>query len=143
MKKEKILILGTALSLMLCASSYAQVNLGNLLSSPTHAVVDTAVNTAAVSQVIQISGYWDLVSIQPTFTKISGTVGGTAALYGSVDNVGFTLIDTAVTLTDVASKTLYWKIAPSNFQYYKLVTTGTGTMSVKVTTPAIWRKAKS
>jgi hypothetical protein len=142
---KKILLIAL-MPLMIVATglqSYSQVNSGYLLSSPTHAETDTATNSTAVSQVIQIAGYWDLVSIQPTFTKINGTVGGTAALYGSVDNVGYTLIDTAVTLTDVAAKTLYWKIAPSNFQYYKLVTTGTGSMSVKVKTPVIWRKAKN
>lgn len=113
---------------------------GYFLSTPTHANIDTAVNTTAVTQSFTLPGYWDVVSVQSTFTKISGTVAGTASLYGSNDNVGLSLIGSAQTLTNVATQTFSWAIQPSLFRYYQLVVTPTGTMSVKFISPILYRR---
>lgn len=69
-------------------------------------------------------------------TKISGTVGGTISLQGSLDGVtykalyapnGATALAT-FTATD-ATNTYHWIISGSPFPYYRVSWTGTGTMS--------------
>lgn len=148
MKRFVILVALTAFTLSAAFSQTAPtvpanlggVTTGNLKSTPTHAVGDTLTDAGTKSQIIWLKNYVGIVTIQTTLTRLSGTLAGTVALYGSVNNVGYSLIDTATTLTNVASKVLLWKIAPSHFEYYKVVMTGSGTQSVKIISPAIWRK---
>lgn len=69
-------------------------------------------------------------------TKISGTVGGTITLQGSLDGTNFKAINTVdtqtalatITATD-ASNTYHWRLAGSPFLYYRVSWTGTGTMA--------------
>lgn len=116
---------------------------GYLKSSPTHANVDTATNTDTVIQSITISGYWAVVTIMPTVTKISGTVGGTLSLYGSIDGSKYALIDTSdYTALNVAGAQTFtgWTIVPSKYVSYQVRYITSGTMSAKLQTYAIWRK---
>lgn len=117
---------------------------GYLKSAPTHAVQDTANNTTVLNQNFTLPGYWDIVSVQSTFTKITGaTIAGTAALYGSNDNFGFSLIGSSQTLTNVTSQTFSWSVTPSLYRYYRLVITPSGTESISVTTPILFRRKPS
>ncbi len=114
---------------------------GYFQSTPTHGNLDTANNTTPLTQLFVLPGYWDVVSVQATFTKISGTtIAGSASLYGSIDNVGFTLIGSAYTVTNVTAQTASWSITSSIFKYYKLVVTPSGTESVQVQSPILWRR---
>lgn len=107
--------------------------------SPLVPPSDTA-STAPVTQTFTLPGYWDLFVVQSTFTKISGTVAGTVGLYGSTDNNGFSLVDSLRFIPNIATKTHTWQLQPSIYRYYKLVVTPTGTMSVKLVSPALWRR---
>lgn len=116
---------------------------GYLKSSPTHANIDTATNADTVIQSITISGYWAVVTIMPTVTKISGTVGGTMQLYGSIDGSKYALIDTIdYTAANVAGAQTFtgWSIVPSKYVSYQIRYITSGTMSAKLQTYAIWRK---
>lgn len=100
---------------------------------------DTVVNTATKACSLRVSQSYKKVTIQALITKISGTVGGTLTLQGSLDNgTTWSTVDTAsfvsdgpatFTATNVASQTKTWIINGSPYLWYKLSYTGTGTMS--------------
>lgn len=73
-------------------------------------------------------------------TKISGTVGGTITLQGSLDGTNWKAINTPETATALAtftatdaSNTYHWRLNSSPFPYYRVSWTGTGTMSASFT----------
>jgi hypothetical protein len=75
-------------------------------------------------------------TIQVNVTKISGTVGGTISLQGSLDGTNWKALNTAETQTALATVTAtdatnvyHWRLNGSPFLYYRVSWTGTGTMS--------------
>lgn len=141
MKKEIVIGL---LALFFSTVGFSQVitssAVGNLKSTPTHAVTDTITNAVTKYQIGVINGYNEIITVQPTFTKISGTAAATAKLQGSVDGVAYSDIGSSYTVTDVATQTHFWIVTPSSYQYYRLNIVPTGTQSVKVVTPVLVRK---
>jgi len=117
---------------------------GYLKSTVNHATTDTITNTTPEYQYVNIDGYHDVITIQPTITKISGTVGGTLKLQGSVDNVGYTdIASQTYTATDTATQTATFTCNPSIFRWYRISYVGSGTQSAKIKTPVIARKKPS
>ena len=123
-------------------SGPAITNLGNMLSTPTHAVIDTITNAVAKSQYAIVKGTNQHVTVQSTLTKISGTVAGTVKLQGSVDGVVYNDVPgtSAFTLTDVSSQNCSFSSIPSLFQYYRILVTPSGTQSTKIVSRALVRK---
>lgn len=140
--KRIILITALLFSLVVTAQTNFKLvnNEGYLKSTFTHNATDTITNAVTKNQFVQIDGYNEIVTIQPTFVKISGTAAATVKLQGSVDNVGYSDIGSSYTVTDVATQTTSFIIEPSSYRYYRLNIVPTGTQSVKVTTPVIVRK---
>lgn len=138
------------LFLLLGVFAYVGVNAqsGNLKSSPTHAIYDTVTNAGSKTQLIQIQGYQAVVSIQTTVVEISGTTGGRIVLLGSLDGETYDTVRTTAQAeyaswvpTDITTAQTYiWPIGESNYQYYAVRYTGTGTMSARFKSFAIWRK---
>lgn len=69
-------------------------------------------------------------------TKISGTVGGTISLQGSLDGSNFKALNTAETQTALAtitatdaSNVYHWRLNGSPFKSYRVSWTGAGTMA--------------
>jgi len=120
----------------------ANAQIYSLKSTTTSKVKDTVTNTATRIQMLQIKGDNSVLTVQPTFTKISGTAGGTATLQGSVDGVGYSNIGSAYTVTDTATQTTMWSVNPSIYQYYQLKYVGTGTMAVSFVTTVLARPTK-
>lgn len=95
--------------------------------------LDTVVNAGAkVTTAFPIGAWKAGVTVQVIVTKISGTVGGSLGLYGSMDGTNFTLIGSAATPSDASANysfntTVCWK-------YYRVGYTGTGTMSASFKT---------
>jgi hypothetical protein len=83
-------------------------------------------------------------TIQVVVTKISGTVGGTISLQGSLDGTNFKALTTeetqtalaTITATD-ASNVYAWRLSGNPFTYYRVSWTGTGTMSASFTAKSI------
>lgn len=101
---------------------------------------DTVVNTATVNLDVTLKGKGDL-GFQVVATKISGTVGGTAILQGSLDGTNYVTISTdTLTLTDVATNSAVWKVSASTYLYYRIAVTGSGTMSASVVGYALRRE---
>lgn len=144
MKKLLSLISGVAICLTLAFSTahaqsgYLQAADGNVKTA------DTIANAGTAFLSIGISGYQNVVSIQPLVTKISGTTAGTLRLFGSLDGTNYTRINAttdSLVLTNVAGvQTKIFVVPNSPYSYYRVQVTGSGTQSTKVQAFAIWRK---
>jgi hypothetical protein len=71
------------------------------------------------------------VTIQVTVTKVSGTVGGTISIHGSLDGTTFEALATRDTRTALATQTATdgtasysWRITGNDFLYYRVSYTG-------------------
>ncbi len=139
--KKLVFILALAFSIAgFSQTAITSAALGNLKSTPTHAVTDTITNAVTKYQLGIVRGYNEIITVQPTFTKISGTAAATVKIQGSVDGVSYNDIGSSYTVTDVASQSTAFIITPSSYQYYRLSIVPTGTQSVKVVTPVLVRK---
>lgn len=101
---------------------------------------DTVVNTGTASKVIGFTAGYEGVAIQILGTKISGTVAGTIGIYGSLDGTNFDLIGTAFTATDIATNIKSFYITAPVPVYLKVLWTGAGTMSAKLTVRYVPRR---
>lgn len=104
----------------------------------TNLTIDTVTNTG--TSYVTTRKMADLnvtyTTIQVNVTKISGTVGGTISLQGSLDGTNFKALNTAETQTALATVTAtdatnvyHWRLNGSPFLYYRVSWTGTGTMA--------------
>lgn len=120
------------LSLFLALGVNAQVTNMN--------VADTVTNAGVKSCSIKVTKPYKTVSIQVSIAKISGTVGGSVIVYGSLDNVNYVAVDTfalvgntnSYTPTDVAAQSKIFIVSGSPYYWYKVTYTGTGTMSAQM-----------
>ena len=85
-------------------------------------------------------------TVQVVVTKISGTVGGTISLQGSVDGTSYKALNTAETQTALAtitatdaSNVYHWRLNGNPFNYYRVSWTGTGTMAASFTSQLFHR----
>jgi len=98
---------------------------------------DTVTNTATAYLSTRIMVAKNSPStIWVAVTKISGTVGGTITLQGSLDGTNWKAINTPETATALATftatdatNTYHWRLNSSPFLYYRVSWTGTGTMA--------------
>lgn len=121
----KKVILFLLLGLICSVGLQAQVgSFTHTASNPTGAVVNTAVDTMSYT----LSKGYQLVGIQTIITKVSGTVAGTSVLYGSIDGTNYVSTGDTLTNTNVATNSfLVTKATP--YKYWRILTTGSGTMS--------------
>jgi hypothetical protein len=102
---------------------------------------DTLVNVQTGYLTTTLSGSYAVVSFQLVFTRVSGTAAGTATLEGSHDGTNYSTIHaTSVTLTNVASQSAIWTIAPSNVPYYRIKIVTSGTQVSIPTGTVVYRK---
>ena len=138
MKTIKFLFLALALTVSAGASAQLATFYQPL---GTNLTTDTVTNTATAYVTTRVLANRQVVSttIQIVVTKISGTVGGTITLQGSIDGTNFKALNTPNTQTAMATITAadataiyhYW-LAGCPYQYYRVSWTGTGTMSATV-----------
>lgn len=141
MKKVSILLIALALSF---GASAQLVTFYQPLG--TNVASDTVTNTATNFLTATVSGYKNITTIQVVVTKISGTVGGTISLLGSVETSGnnFKALNTrdsqtalpTITATD-ASNVYHWRVTGNDFARYRVSWTGTGTMAASFSAKAL------
>lgn len=105
MKKFLIFILGVSL-LAIAPKSEAQVKMTKTASNPTGAITNAGIDTSTYS----LTKGYDRILFSMTYTRATGTGAGTAILeykIGASDNYKADAGDT-LTVTNVASQTLYW-----------------------------------
>lgn len=101
---------------------------------------DTVVNTGTANKVIKLTGGYSGIAVTAIATEISGTSGGTIAVYGSPDGTNYDIIGSAYTVTDVASQSKTFYITAPVPVYLKVLQTGTGTMSSILTVKYVIRR---
>lgn len=102
---------------------------------------DTIVNTGTASKVLPvITAGFEGAIVQVNLSKISGTGAGTTGLYGSLDGVTYTQIGSNYTITNTATQAAYFSVAAPLPAYLKVLSTGSGTESVKQTVLYVLRR---
>lgn len=126
------------LSIIVCLFIVASSNGQAYQMTGGYTTGDTVVNTASKACSLKVVKSYKSVTIQANVTKISGTVGGTITLQGSVDGVNFVTCDTAAfvsdgpatyTATNSASQSKAWIVSGAPYTWFRLNYVGTGTMS--------------
>jgi len=134
--------MATMIALLIAASFTIQAQNNDfynpLQTAGVYPKLDTVTNTATafLSTRLLPQRPFSSAVIWVTVTKISGTVGGTITLQGSIDGTNWKALNTndtqtalaTVTATD-ASNTYHWRLLGGYFPYYRVSWTGTGTMS--------------
>lgn len=140
MKKSILLVVGLILVMFAASTIEVSAQVKDLKSTYS-LTLDTVTNTATVYLTSAINPSKDRVKttetiVQVVVTKISGTVGGTISLQGSIDGTNFKALNTAETQTALAtitatdaSNVYHWRLNGNPFLYYRVSWTGTGTMS--------------
>jgi hypothetical protein len=116
------------------------------LKSVYSLTLDTVTNAGTKTMTMPVSLAYKTISIGVTVTKVSGTLGGTITLQGSVNGVNYVTIPTAYietpsgqapysvsgaatyTVPDYSAPTKIFTINGSPYVYYRVSYTGTGTM---------------
>lgn len=127
---KKILFLTLAMG-AIALSGFAQTG---SLTTTNGLTLDTVTNTGVKYCSIGTTGklkFDGSGSFILTVTKISGTVGGTAALQGGHNGTDWADIVTAYTVTD-ATQTKAFEFDRSKYSYYRIRVTGAGTMSASI-----------
>lgn len=140
----KKLIFFIAFGLLGVAANAQVYNMTSIYSQNS----DTVVNTASEVLTKQINGVYSEVTVQVVVTKISGTVAGTVVLQGSIDGTNYVTLNhlaqpaanDTVTNTNVASQSWIWAIGTSKYIYYRVLATGSGTMSATISAKIMVRK---
>lgn len=104
---------------------------------------DTVVNTATVNLTLGVRGAYDYCAFQVVNTKVSGTPAGTTVLQYSVDGINYvtsTTVGDTLTNTNQTTNTKIWTLTDPKYPYYRLKTTGSGTMSVITSAKAHFKK---
>lgn len=101
---------------------------------------DTVVNSGTADKVIKLTGGYAGIAITAIATEISGTSAGTIQLWSSPDGVNYDSLSTAYTVTDVASQSKTFYVTAPVPVYIKVLQTGSGTMSSKLTVKYVIRK---
>ena len=101
---------------------------------------DTLTNTQTGNLTTTVQGPRSVITFQLTITRVSGTAAGTAKLQGSIDNVHFHDIDGAFTITNAASQSTKWVVAPSPYTFYRINVAATGTGVLAPTGKALIRR---
>ena len=134
-------------ALVLSVSAFAQHTFYNALSTAgVFPQADTVVNAATATVSTRLMPVYNTFSetlVWISVTKISGTVGGTITLQGSIDGTNWKAINTndsqtalaTITATD-ASNTYHYRLLGGNFPYLRVSWTGTGTMSASFSAKA-------
>jgi hypothetical protein len=97
--------------------------------------LDTVVNTATkVTTATKVASWYAnaAVNAHVILTKISGTVGGSMGLYGSMDGANWTLCGSAQTPSDASAN--YYFSTTNRYFYYRISYTGATTQSASIKT---------
>jgi hypothetical protein len=139
MKNLRIVLFMIAACLTLSFTGEAQSVRENFYNTTYGSSYGTDTTTNAGTGSVKcnvISGTGTTTTIVVTVTKISGTVGGTLTLLGSLDGTNYKALTTPNTATALATYTAtdatnryVWILSGNPFRYYKVEHVGTGTMS--------------
>lgn len=138
---KKFFYLFLAVVLIMTTASVAKSQVVRFRSDSTGAVYDTTSGSSTESQYAVFNGTGKSVAVQVMWTRLSGTAAGTMYLYASNDGSNYVATGDSATISNAASGGVLLKtFAPLPWLYLKVVYAGSGTMSVKWNTTAMYRR---
>ena len=114
-----------AISGLFAANTQATAQSSVLVVS-TDTLNNTETNTIALPQ---LTGGYYAIGIQAIVSRVSGTVGGTVFVQGSLDGTNWVSISDTLTLTNVAAQSKIWAFTPSVYQYHRVAFGSSGTLA--------------
>lgn len=103
--------------------------------------LDTISNTTPQNCSITVTEYNKLVAAQIVVTKRTGTIAGKAELQGSIDGTNYKRIATdTLLMTNQTTNTYVWVISNPCYYKYRILVTGSGTMSASISGSFLKRK---
>ena len=90
---------------------------------------DTITNSGTVNLDLLVSGSHTSAAFQVINTRVSGTAAGKTYWLGSVDRVNYVKID-SLSNTNVVTNTKVFTLTSVAYPFYRISTTGAGTMKV-------------
>jgi hypothetical protein len=140
---KRLILAFALLATVVTLPLHAQSSLKSVYSLTSDTVTNTGVVYLTSPRMV---GAKETTTVQVNVTKISGTVGGTISLQGSVDGTNFKALNTAETQTALATITAtdatnvyHWRLTGNPFLYYRVSWTGTGTMAASFTASVLQR----
>ncbi len=123
-----------SLCLVLCA--FVGRSQSALIPSP-----DTLTNVDTSNMILKIPGaYNDVLTFQLNVIKLSGTTAGSAYVQGSLDGANYFTLPGTDTLTFANSNNFkVWVLPKSQFLWYRVRATGSGTQSTKLNSMVLFR----
>lgn len=116
-------ILFSLFAVMLFCASYAQTAFHQTTTNTTGAFTGTASDTMTLT----LTQPYQVVSVQPVLTKVSGTIAGKTYLQLSINGTNYVSTD-SLTNTDVTTNTIVWN-KQTACRYFRILVVGTGTMA--------------
>jgi hypothetical protein len=111
---------------------------------------DTITNTGTKYNTLKIGETANaFITIQANITKLSGTVGGTISIEGSLDGTNYVALDSVLFVNSIPSQTAtnttgvkgyVFNISDNTYQFIRVKYVGTGTMSAKMSSLLLLRK---
>lgn len=134
MKKILLFLIPAILALCYTKQVSAQANFFPTAFNPTSAITNTGIDTLSY---VTTRGY-DRILVGATYTRASGTAAGTMILEYSIAGVNYKSdAGDTLTVTNVASQTLYWN-KTNTARYWRIriggATTVTATVAAKLQT---------
>lgn len=123
----KVVALGAFLVFGMTQKANSQVQARTNYAAYLSATNDTLTNADTTTYTVSVTGKKSTISFQTNITKISGTVGGTIKIYGSVDGTNYaTTALTTINLTDASANhaTVYTSNGYQKYRY-QIITSGT------------------
>ena len=122
-----ILLLSITMIALTAVSANAQISFSR--TSTSGVAKDTLTNADTITHSINASPFCN-TAIQIDVKLSSGTFGGKAYLYGSVNNIGYILVDSSATYVANGLGSQYskvWTITSAPYSFWKVVSYGSGT----------------
>ncbi|MBO9611060.1 MAG: hypothetical protein J7619_00110 [Dyadobacter sp.] len=133
---------------LIALSTFAQTKgVSSFTSEANSTKIDTVVNATTKYQVLKAANSGDILTVQVTATKISGTTtGGIIRLYGSNDKVAWVRVKEgaalaaadSLILTNVSTpQTIVFTEKPGRYLWYRVAVLGAATSSTKFSSVAV------
>ena len=91
------------------------------------------VNSGTVSSTKKLNAPARTVTVETVVTKVSGTVGGTVVLQGSLDGTNWHAAGAdTLTLANQTTNKKIWLLTENRYYHYRTLATGSGTMNATV-----------
>lgn len=127
----KLLTLIALLFTLSVVSNQAKAQFGNAALMPLVAG-DTLVNSDTQNKIFTATAGYNAVTLQPIFTRLTGTGTGTVTLYGSLDGTNYKAIGSNafnISASPTTVTTDIWPLSLASYVYYKTAVVSTGTVT--------------